>query len=521
MARHRPSRTALAACAAVALALTGCGSTVQQREAVALGSVSDAGLGPAPGSAVPATPGGVPGTPGLPSAGSPSAPGTTAPSQPGSPSTPDGTSPGPQAHRSLDGPGVTPHTIAFGFGYLKNTAAQQAALGNTVAEADVASIIRILVKDVNDHGGIAGRAIAPVYHPIDASSTQTASQVAQAECADFTQDHKVFAVLGGSNDDFLACMHRHGAVALQAGNVVGGTTAEYDRYPESVDYTALTVERVVRNLVPALVANRYFDPWNAATGTASTGTARVGILVPDRPRYRAAVPLLVRLLQAQGVTVPPQDVAYFAWPTSSAGDAQAVASIQSYVLKFRSDGVTHVIPLEQNATVFFAAAADAQHYRPRYALSSGTAAQQYVGNLIPPSQLEGAVGYGWFPALDLSSSDNPDNGPYSSAARRHCLDLLRRNGQTFGSTNAEAEGLYLCDALYGTKAIFERTLARGPLTQRTVAATLDAGVQLPSANLVTLSYGPHHRDAPSAGWYWRYESSCQCLRYVGKRFALS
>jgi ABC-type branched-subunit amino acid transport system substrate-binding protein len=410
----------------------------------------------------------------------------------------------------------------LGLIYLKNADAQQAALGNTaVTTGDTRTMMQIRVDDLNAHGGIGGRKVVPVYHGIDATSTQTAAQVAEAACADFTQDHHVFATVGSSNPDFLTCMRKAGSVAVLGGNsLVGETSAQYMQHPADFDVISLSIDRLAADLVPVLVRTHYFDPWNTASGAPGVGKARVGIIVPDRPEFHSGVAVLLAALKSAGITVAAQDVAYFTWPQSTGEDAQAVADIQAYVLKFRANGVTHVLPLEQNAMVFFGAAADKQGYRPRYGLNSATAAQQYVGSLLPASQLNGAVGLGFFPNTDLSSADNPETGPYSNPARRQCLDLMRRHGQTFRDTSAEANALTLCDSFSSLRSLLQSIPRATPWNQGTFSQALDHIGGLPSANLTSVRYGPGKRDAVSVGWVWRFQADCACLRYSGARFDL-
>ena len=53
-----------------------------------------------------------------------------------------------------------------------------------------------LVNYVNDHGGLLGKDIKPVYYSINPLAEMGGGgSVDQAMCSDFTQDNHVFAVM--------------------------------------------------------------------------------------------------------------------------------------------------------------------------------------------------------------------------------------------------------------------------------------------------------------------------------------
>jgi len=498
-----------------------CGSTVQSRPSAIPGTPAYDGL-----STEAATPPGMAAPGGTAPPGS--APGSVGARDQGTSSGAVGTVPGSTAPASVahgkDGPGVTATTISIGLAYARNADAVQASLGNSaVTQGDPGAMMHILLDQVNKEGGIAGRRLVPVDYSVDATTSQskTKSQLEEEQCAAFTQDNHVFAALPVNGAGVLACLHRHGSVGIQAGQLLSDTSAELNRYPEMVDVSAFAMDRLARNLVPVLSRGGYFSPWDTAVGAPGRTPAEVGVILPDQPRFRRGAAVLLASLRTAGVTVKPENLAYFYWPKSAAENGQAVTDIQSYVLKFQTNRVSHVIPLDQNALVFFASAADKQRYHPRYALNSQTAAQSYNGSLVPASQLRGAMGLGYYPATDLAPSDNPDDGPYSNPSRRACIKLLRERGTSFANSNEQAVGLLVCDAFWTLRRLLNGVPKGLPLNQSTVSAAIDRVGSVPSASLAAITYGPHRRDAVSGGWLWRFEESCSCVRYKGSRFALS
>lgn len=277
------------------------------------------------------------------------------------------------------GPGITAKTISVGLLDPKNLAAEQAALGNTVNGGDVHAYAQLVMRDINRHGGIAGRRIAPVWHSFDANTTQTAEQIGEAACADFTQDHHVFAALGLTHQPQLTgtlnCLKKAGTVAGLTSSVAENNEAAYDAFPADYDVSAITLNRLCANLIPSLVAGGYFGRWNTTTGQPGTTSVKVGVLAPDTPPYRDAIThVCLPALARAGYPVSPSDMYFFAWGDSTSDNGRILADIESAELKFAEQGVTHVIPIEQNGTAFFGRTANSQHHFPRYGVNTHSGA---------------------------------------------------------------------------------------------------------------------------------------------------
>ncbi|MCA1710583.1 MAG: hypothetical protein LC789_02660 [Actinobacteria bacterium] len=414
----------------------------------------------------------------------------------------------------------------MGFVYPKNAAQQQAALGSTVDPGNPYRYEQILVKDINARGGIAGRKLLPVYHGSDAASTETAEQRGQAACSAFTEDDRVFAALPFSHNVYargtLECLRKAGAVAGLASNVSEATNSDYNAFPENFDVSATSMDRMCANLIPTLVRGGYFSKWDTVQGKPGAMPVKVGILAPDLRPYRDSIKnICLPALARAGFAVDPRDVYFFYFSNTASDNGRILTDIQSAGLKFKSDGVTHVIPVEQNGMAFFGQNAENQKYYPRYGVNSHSGTQVYNGIFLTGKQLNGAVGLGYLPSIDLPEQLNPDNGPYSSDARRQCVKLMKDNGQTFGSTSAQANALALCDVVYTLKRIIEQIPAGSPINASTYAATLATLGDVPSANVPAAFLGQGHLDAITLGWQWQYFADCQCMHYNGNAFKLS
>ena len=212
------------AAAAAAILLAGCGSTVQGLGNNAAGQNQGLGV-PTNGSTV------APGGTALPGA----TPGAVVPGGQvnGNGGTATGTftgggSTGAQATGTHlvngvpQGVGITADKIYLGIGYETNGDAANAAFGATgISQGDPQADAKAVVADINAHGGMAGRQVVPVWHAIDATSTDTYADMDQQTCAAYTQDAHVFAAMDkGLTDNFPACMQHAGAMNFNSGTIL-------------------------------------------------------------------------------------------------------------------------------------------------------------------------------------------------------------------------------------------------------------------------------------------------------------
>jgi hypothetical protein len=418
---------------------------------------------------------------------------------------------------------VTRTEVAIGVIYTAGANEQQAALGGGAYKTgDVQSTVRTIVDDINRRGGAAGRKLRVVFHEQQAADATPKDAKMQAACSAFTEDQHVLVAIANTtrSDTFNACMQKAGAV-IANGVGLGFTDRDLQRAAAYYDVQLLATDHVVTNLVDALVAQRYFTPWDTTSGRPGSAPVRVGILAPDTADWAQVVPrVIVAELARHGIPVERDNVYVWHFPDSTAGNGQAASQIQSAVLRFRSNGVTHVLPMEVNSSTFFASAAESQGYRPRYGVNSLAQFQVFGGTLIPRGQLGGAVGLGWLPSLDLPASANADDGPYAGAGRRRCLHTLKQAGITPSDGTAKSIALVLCDELYSVQAALD---AIGPADAVNAGSYLrglaSLGNRFGFAGLPQGSFAGH-RYPVRVGWRLRYDAECQCMRYDGRPISL-
>jgi hypothetical protein len=270
-------------------------------------------------------------------------------------------------------------------------------------------------------------------------------------------------------------------------------------------------------MVVALADQKYFSGWDATLGQPSTAKAKVGIVTYDDEAYSDAVNnFLVPGLRRLGFDPLVERIGQI--KTASDYSSQA-AAVQNAELKFASNGVDHVIMFEANGglSLFFMNQATSQHYHPRYGVNSSSATE-YLLNAgdIQADQAKGAVGYGWIPGVDVTADRNPDNGPYSSPARRRCVKVFNENGIRFADGNAEAVALEYCSTLW----LLQQALASKPaaINPSTFVQGVEAlGSSYDAAGSLGESFAPGHHDGSSKVYYWRWFDDCSCLHYDGPR----
>ncbi len=146
----------------------------------------------------------------------------------------------------------------------------------------------------------------------------------------------------------------------------------------------------------------------------------MGILTYESPEFRHAIdpglfgPLCAATgsarLQCTDLT-PPQALS---------DQGSLVSSIQNAVLKFRSNGVTHVMFLDWNSSItyFFLKQAKSQEYYPRYGFSSLRTPPSSKRTLAPISSLEPSAWAGFPPRTWSSPSpSNPARSPLRVSRR--------------------------------------------------------------------------------------------------------
>lgn len=525
MAVQRPSPLLLSVVAG-ALALTACGSTVQTRNTVSQPSSVLSGEQAGQPSVDPGTSGSLSGgtvgtgarlgTGGGSSSGTvPTGSGGSTTGSTGSPSRPTtggttGTSPLASA-----GPGWDQRSVYFGVPTEEDLSKTLGAAGISFYPGSIQGDVNAVVADVNAQGGLFGRKLVPVFHDNAAANVSSnPAAAAQANCAAFTQDRRVVAVMNPiapiENDAFLQCMKKTRTPLLSIG---------YSTYADSVYarfgpylYTTLTpnISRFIPSYIPALGQAGFYGGWNTTTGKPMTGSAVVGILEPDTDSGHTAADLQKVALAKQGVKV---GSTYFYREDSSTYGSDMSAAI----LNFRNAGVTHLLDITNVAAgvLIFAETAQQQRYFPRYGMTSwllpDTAASTFVQAGIQ-QQLNGSIGIGWTPGGDVNHAHDPGQ----TAVQKACLKALERQGVKYNPQSqryAIMVAWALCDDVNLLVAAAKRG---GGLSAQALSAGLGGltSVFQPAVTFSSALSATNH-SVPGSHRALVYDGGCTCFAYQG------
>jgi len=271
---------------------------------------------------------------------------------------------------------------------LKGLAGGNAKVGDSKAQAQA------VVDYLNAHGGIAGLTIDPVYYQFNASNLETPSgraQETQAECAYWTQDHHVFAVLVvlAPDDNLLSCAAKTQTPIISAGFGQVADDVQYGQIPNLLYWpSGVTVDQRETLVVDRMVQSGELTP-----------KSKVGVLIEgDSGMFkRAASRTLLPALQRNNIPVASQVV----YPDF------IDAPWDSYVLQFRQAGVNTVYFGASEgggwSALFFTRAASNQKWYPQFIMASDLSVDG-IGTLGAPDEAPYIHGTGWLPFADTGNS---------------------------------------------------------------------------------------------------------------------
>ena len=417
---------------------------------------------------------------------------------------------GPQASGStavapgVTGRGVTPKTLTIGIAIATDTSAVGSSMGisgaGSVSEQD---IWNALVQDVNRNGGILGRRLLLYTHAVNlASYVANPSETYAQACSDFRDDHKVFATLISIADPALRdCFAAMGTPFIVYDGNVGSLmpASAYREHGGNYLYApdAITMERLAQLFVQSLVERKFMSPWDTTAGAPGGAPVKLGLIHADTPDQNSLYADYARELAKYGM--------HFADTVTYSGDVStAMAATQSAVLKFASEGVTHVF----GASAFFLRDAESQHYRPRYAYLPALGA--FGAQNSPAVQLHGAMTVGWAPAVDVNAAQDPGPTPGS----KHCLTVLRAAGLT-PSNGQDRELMFaVCDAVYSLRAAL--TTGGSPTVAGLRRGYEALGTSFPTALAFAARLGPGRHNGVDSVRDMAFDATCSCLKYTSR-----
>ena len=500
-----------AALALLTVAVTACGTTVSGTAASTTAG-SDSTLGASAAQAA-TGPSAAPGAAGLSLGGSSPAAGGPAGSLPNASGvSAGGTSTGAAAggsaplaqQQGAEGPGLTATTMNVGVAYSNDAGAADSALGAAGASpGDTRADETALFKYINDHGGIAGRKINPVWY--QQSVSKSAATTYEEMCQTWTKDHKTF-VIETVAPDSDQCIADAGGIGIGAGAIAVGTTPKLQHFPMAINLTGFTIDRSMGVTIRGLARQGYF----------SSG-AKVGIATWDDPQYHYGISAsAVPNLAALGIHNVP--VEYITVPQSYGDVGATSASVSNAVLQFASRGIDHVILFDGGAGINnsgilvleWMQQANSQRYYPRYGLNT-TSGFNSLASDYPQRELVNSIGVDWYPSLSMTSAQYTK---YPLAPNgKLCLKIMAAAGQKQSSGNAQALQLGFCETYFFLKQALASV--KGPLNQQTALAAINAmGSTYKSSVTFGIDINAGRHDGGTLVRNMAFNTSCSCYEYT-------
>lgn len=403
---------------------------------------------------------------------------------------------------AADAPGVTSTKIYFGIPYAQAGPTNQSIFGEAL-DNDARKPYNAMIEHINKQGGLFDREVVPLYYELDAGSSTPIDQQEQAACSHWTEDNEVFGILSGG-DILQECAERAGAIATFP---IGASLPEtFQTYPHYFETSGINLVRVGTVTVEGLHRQGYFgrDP-------------RVGIVAWDLPEYREALERgYVPGLKQKGITMATEP-AYVSAPQTAGDLAATSADVNSAVLRFQTQDITHVFLLDGPAglcggaclTTLFLRRADSQEYFPRYGFNGNNQAKigQEQG-LYPTRQLQRSVVVEW-----ADADESYDEGYKLNQARERCYKLMRDAGVPMDNANRQAYARFACEEFWFFQMI-ESVLGRAPLTSDNFMVALNkVGWGFSSPNAYGVHFSSTQHDALSAARNMKFVESCNCYEW--------
>jgi hypothetical protein len=414
------------------------------------------------------------------------------------------------------GPGISANTIKIGIAYADDAEEANRALGAAGAtQTSFRRAYEAMIKYVNEHGGAANRKLEPVFHKLSVTSTEPYEQQDQEVCAHWTRDDPVFVADGGfKTDNGLACLQKNGVAMIANNGLRFKSRASFQRYPAYMEHDGIDNDAIARMYADHMKKMRFFNKGY-----------KLGIITWDDPDYAGPTRgTLVSRLKRHGIKV--SDITYIRTPESSGDNGETVAQIGNTAVRYKGEGITHVMIMEGGGAIalFFMRSAERQQYRPRYGLHSGSGGTAVAALLAPGgeqearNQLEDSVMVGWTPTIDVRPEDMPSWA--SPSSQKLCYKQMRKGGVKMDSQNAKAQALGICDHVWSIQASLDATHAayNGVLNQETWYRAIGRIGSLQLTHGMGFQVSPSNRDGLELATEAKFINSCTCFKYVGKRF---
>lgn len=357
-----------------------------------------------------------------------------------------------------------------------------------------------VVTWVNRRGGLAGRPIKLVTYQAkvsDVLARGSAAVVGEA-CQRWTHDHKVAAlVLQGVTDDIYACGTQNGLPVINNdyANYVPDTEELKGKGKFNYASGNFNLNDTARYYISALADQGFLKPGN-----------KVGLIFKESRVYERVIKnTMIPELKRHGLALD----ATAAW-----NEQTQQAHWSQFVLQFKSKQVDRVLIFGgwNFGMANFAKTAETQDYRPRYGVSSISGPNEMKLQGVPPTQLRGAQGVGWWTFADVPY---PGDAARFNSAAAQCKEIMVGAGQPWTPTTY-LMAMKFCDGFFLLKALADRA---GAVSQPAFYAAADGlGTAYTSPYMWRTSFRPGDHNGAMYLRNLAYDEPCDCFEYTGEKY---
>ena len=377
--------------------------------------------------------------------------------------------------------------IKVGFTILDIGAVGRAGIDVAISPEQQERAWRAYVKDINDRN-LIGRKIEPVFATYDVLNQDSQN----AACLSLTEDHKVFAVLGGFNyaAPNFCVVQQHGTPLIS--NMGSNPDSYYTQSAGRLITATARSSRMFRTAVGVL------DDVGTLKGK------KIGILRSDaNDPTGEATGHLEQALKAAGHTVAHVS----RLPAPPASDSQTPIEVN----RMRQSGAEVVFLLAgSTSSTGFVQAADAQAYRPRYVATDWGAMFNATGHANMPASHDGTL-----VVTNAREAEWRVNRPEPALSKECTATYERVSGTKLaarGTNEHSLTGIY-CDLI----RMFVAAMRAGGagVTKEQFPAAMGRVGTLPFASWGDAIFSPGKTDGGDFVLLTRWRADCKCLHPVG------
>lgn len=357
---------------------------------------------------------------------------------------------------------------------------------------DVKELAELIADDINANGGAGCKKLELKFY-----ETNPLSQDQQrSTCIEMAEDEPLLALDVGAfvyPQSAYTCLPQQQIPVIEIGPIL----ASESKFAPYLATPAANTSRMMRTFVHGLQSQGYFDP--------SQGFEKLGLLMDQcAPEVND---VLVKELRSIGIEGGDKVSTYtFECPNGFASPTEMLQAAS----RFRSAGVTHVIPLTGGGSLKpFTDAAEGQRFRPMYGLSD------YQGVNSTATTNQGPNRENFANAITITNSrlggpTTPDIPP--SAGTERCAAFVEQigadpdrifTGRIFGAVCAL---LWMTEAAMDNAAQLSREQVLPGLFQ---AGPLDMAYPLDKAE-----FSPDKFFGGDTWWPAKYDKDCDCWKVI-------